>query len=252
MSLGSVTTMENREISERLKGMLVDLRDTISSAFENIEERMERINIQAHSEGFEDHEINLLIRMYLSEVRQLSKRQIKYLLTDKPRIKKQKSLIENRDNFVPEDVPEIPAPDYKIVVPDQVIEEVITSHQPQQQQQEQQQQRQQQEQEECKPDYALENLRSQIESYKSQIEELIVDKKNIEEKYKQLEAKTLVTPSNPTPTLRGNNLRTKIVVTQLFREVLALKGSKMIYANILIDLSQNKYVRLEPFEESGV
>lgn len=48
------------------------------------------------------------------------------------------------------------------------------------------------------------------------------------------------------PSLQGNNLRTKVVVSQLFREILQLKGSKMIYANILIDVAQNKYVRLEP------
>ena len=103
-----------------------------------------------------------------------------------------------------------------------------------------------QQQQEYKPEYALEDLRSQVESYKSQIEELTADKKNIEEKYKQLEAKTSVSPSNYIPAVQGNNLRTKVVVAQIFREVLALKGSKMIYANILIDLVQNKYVRLEP------
>ena len=74
----------------------------------------------------------------------------------------------------------------------------------------------------------------------------IEDKKQLEEKYKQLEARTRVSPSNYIPAVQGNNLRTKVVVAQIFREVLALKGSKMIYANILIDTSKNKYVRLEP------
>jgi hypothetical protein len=92
----------------------------------------------------------------------------------------------------------------------------------------------------------LKILRSQVENYKSQIEELTTQNKNLEEKYKQLEAKTRVSPSNQIQALRGNNLRTKVVVAQLFREVLALKGGKMIYANILIDLTQNKYVGLEP------
>ena len=64
----------------------------------------------------------------------------------------------------------------------------------------------------------------------------IEDKKQLEDKYKQLED----------PAVQGNNLRTRVVVAQIFREVLALKGSKMIYANILIDISKNKYVRLEP------
>jgi DNA repair exonuclease SbcCD ATPase subunit len=158
----------------------------------------------------------------------LNRDQIKYILYDKTRRAKQKSLTKDLGRSPQHDnIPSIPAPDYKIVVPDQVIEE--------------EQEQLTQQQQEYKPEYALEDLRSQVESYKSQIEELTADKKNIEEKYKQLEAKTSVSPA-----VQGNNLRTKVVVAQIFREALALKGSKMIYANILIDLTQNKYVRLEP------
>jgi hypothetical protein len=222
MSLGIVTTVGNREISERLKGILVDLRNSTATYFEQIE----NIRNQAYSEGLEDHEINLLIKNYLKEF--LNRDQIKYILYDKARRAKQKSLTKDLGRSPQHDnIPSIPAPDYKIVVPDQVIEE--------------EQEQSTQQQQEYKPEYALEDLRSQVESYKSQIEELTADKKNIEEKYKQLEAKTSVSPA-----VQGNNLRTKVVVTQIFREVLALKGSKMIYANILIDLTQNKYVRLEP------
>ena len=222
MSLGIVTTVGNKEISERLKGMLVDLRNSTATYFEQIE----NIRNQAYSEGLEDHEINLLIKNYLKEL--LNGNQIKYILYDKARRAKQKSLTKDLGRSPQHDnIPSIPAPDYKIVVPDQVIEE--------------EQEQLTQQQQEYKPEYALEDLRSQVESYKSQIEELTADKKNIEEKYKQLEAKTSVSPA-----VQGNNLRTKVVVTQIFREVLALKGSKMIYANILIDLTQNKYVRLEP------
>jgi hypothetical protein len=240
MSLGIVTTISNNGISERLKGMLADLKVVLTdlrSTMTSLYEQIQKIKQQAKLDGLSEYDANLLIKTYLKEF--LNDNQIKYILHDKARRAEKKRLLE-KNVTVPEtnkDIPEIPAPDYKIVVPDQVVEEAII---PQQQQQE------------YKPDYALENLRSQIESYKSQIEELIADKKNIEEKYKQLEVKTLVTPSNSTPTLRGNNLRTKVVVTQLFREVLALKDSKMIYANVVIDISQNKYVRLEPFEERGV
>jgi hypothetical protein len=208
MSLGIVTTVGNKEISERLKGMLVDLRNSTATYFEQIK----KIRNQAHSEGLD---------------------QIKYILYDKARRARQKSLTIDLGRSPQHDnIPSIPAPDYKIVVPDQVIEE--------------EQEQLTQQQQEYKPEYALEDLRSQVESYKSQIEELTADKKNIEEKYKQLEAKTRVSPSNSIPAVQGNNLRTKVVVEQIFREVLALKGSKMIYANILIDLTQNKYVRLEP------
>lgn len=63
MSLGIVTTVGNKEISERLKGMLVDLRNSTATYFEQIE----NIRNQAYSEGLEDHEINLLIKSYLKE-----------------------------------------------------------------------------------------------------------------------------------------------------------------------------------------
>jgi hypothetical protein len=85
-----------------------------------------------------------------------------------------------------------------------------------------------------------------LENTRSRLDQTIEDKKQLEEKYKQLEAKTRVSPSNSISGVQGNNLRTKVVVAQIFREVLVLKGSKMIYANILIDLTQNKYIRLEP------
>jgi hypothetical protein len=229
MSLGIVTTVGNKEISERLKGMLVDLRNSTATYLEQIK----NIRNQTHSEGLEDHEINLVIKSYLKEFLNID--QIKYILYDKARRAKQKSLTKDLGRSPQhDDIPSIPAPDYKIVVPDQVIKE------------EQEQLTQQQLTEEYKPDYALEDLRSQIETYKTQVEELTADKKNIEEKYKQLEARTRVSPSNYIPAVQGNNLRTKVVVAQIFREVLALKGSKMIYANILIDMTQNKYVRLEP------
>ena len=79
----------------------------------------------------------------------------------------------------------------------------------------------------------------------------LTDKRHLKEKNKQLEAETRVLPTNDNPKLQGNNLRTKVVISQLFREILGLKGSKMIYANILIDVSQNKYIKLEPIDDDG-
>jgi hypothetical protein len=55
-----------------------------------------------------------------------------------------------------------------------------------------------------------------------------------------------VSPSNQIPVVQGNTLRTKVVVNQMFREIINLKGSKVIYANIVIDATQNKYEKLEP------
>jgi len=46
--------------------------------------------------------------------------------------------------------------------------------------------------------------------------------------------------------MQGNTLRTIIVVSQIFREALQLKSSKLVYANIITDVSENNYVRLEP------
>lgn len=51
--------------------------------------------------------------------------------------------------------------------------------------------------------------------------------------------------------LQGNKLRIKVIVSQLFREILNIKGSKKIYANILIDVLQNKYIKLEPIDDDG-
>ena len=84
--------------------------------------------------------------------------------------------------------------------------------------------------------YAAEDLRLQLDQASNKIEE-----KNI-----QLEAKTIISPSNSIPAMQGNEVRTKVVVSHLFKEILQLKGSKMIYANIIIDRTQNKYIRLEP------
>ena len=118
MTIQIDTTIGNKRVSERLKGMLVDLRNTTSAIVNSIEE----IRTQARSEGFEDHETNLLIRSYLNEF--LNKRQIKYILKDRLRIKEQKKLTDKQDNsgqIDDKNVPYIPA---KVVVPDQVIDEV--------------------------------------------------------------------------------------------------------------------------------
>jgi hypothetical protein len=92
-------------------------------------------------------------------------------------------------------------------------------------------------------------LKLKLENALINLNNALTDKRHLEEKYKQLEAKTRVSPSNSIPVLQGNTLRTKVVVSQLFREMLQLKGSKMIYANILIDVLQNKYVKLEPIDD---
>jgi hypothetical protein len=240
MSIENVTMVGNGKISERLKGMLVDLRNTTATIIDAIED----IKIQARSEGLEDHETDLLIRSYLKEF--LDKDQIKYVLHDKPRRAKQKSLTEKSgtsplDVNMSEETITLPT-EHKILPQD--LEEIT------QEQQEQEDTEPElspfEELKTQKPDYAIEDLKIQLDNEKNKSNELITQNKALEEKYKQLEARTRVSPSNSIPTVQGNTLRVKIVVNQVFREMLQLKGSKMIYANIVIDTSQNKYVRLEP------
>lgn len=239
------TIIGNKEPSEKLKGLLVSLRDKVIYTLKDIEADIEVINTQAHSEGYEDHEIDLLKRNYLSGIRK-TKRQIKYLLYDKPRIKEQKRLIEKKDNFVSDaNMSEgtITLPTELKILP-QDLEEIT-----QEQQKQEDNELEPSPYEELKtqePDYAIEDLKIQLDNEKNKNNELITQNKALEEKYKQLEARTRVSPSNSIPTVQGNTLRVKIFVNQVFREILPLKGSKMIYANIVIDTSQNKYVRLEP------
>jgi hypothetical protein len=245
MSTQIDTIVGNREPSEKLKGLLVSLRDKVIYTLKDIEADIEVINTQAHSEGYEDHEIDLLIRNYLSGIKK-TKRQIKYILYDKPRIKEQKKLIEKQDNFVSDaNMSEgtISLPTELKILP-QDLEEIT-----QEQQKQEDNELEPSPFEELKiqkPDFAIEDLKIQLDNANSKISELTTQNKALEEKYKQLEGRTTVSPSNSIPAVQGNTLRVKIVVNQVFREMLQLKGSKMIYANILIDTSQNKYVRLEP------
>jgi hypothetical protein len=235
LTIEIVPNLSNKEPSDKLNSMLVDLENNTKAIFDSIEE----IRTEARSEGFEDFETDLLLKPYLD--RGMGRDRAKYILRDKSRRKKQNSLTKNLGTSPQIDdnnVPKIPAPDYNIVFPDQVFDKAT-----------QEQKKEPSPFEEFKqqePDYGTEELKLQLENTRSNLDQTIEDKKQLEEKYKQLEAKTRVSPSNSIPAVQGNNLRTKVVVAQIFREVLALKGSKMIYANILIDLTQNKYVRLEP------
>lgn len=177
----------------------------------------------------------------------LKKRQVRWILYEKPRRLEQKKLRKKLatsgiDANMPmtESKPKmvnLPS-DYKVVVPDQVLEEETR--------QLQQEQGHTSETLETKPDYEGENLKMQLDIANNKVTELTTQIKNLEEKYKQVEARTRVSPSNNFPALQGNSLRTKVVVNQLFREILYLKGSKEIYANVVIDVSQNKYLKLEP------
>jgi hypothetical protein len=218
--------------------MLVELVNDAEAIFD----RVQKVREQAHKEGFNDYETELLLKSYLEKG--LGKARAKYILYEKPRIEKQKSLTnniskigQNDDKNIIEDTPGIPAPDSDIVVPDQIVEKATQKIEPKQDQQQEASSF-----EEFKHNYSEEELRVELEDTKRQLGQAQEDKKQLEEKYKQLEAKTRVSPTS----VQGNKLRIKIVVNQVFREILTLKGSRTIYANIVIDTSQNRYVRLEP------
>jgi DNA repair exonuclease SbcCD ATPase subunit len=244
MTLPIDTIVGNKKPSTKLVQMLTELKNS-TGAVVSWFDRVEVIKQQAHKEGFNDQQAKLLLKQYLNEF--LKKDQIKYILYDKPRIEKQKKLIEKAGNNpldvnTPINEPEtvsIPT-DYKVVISDQVLEEETKQLQQQEQGLEHTS-----EASEARPDYEGENLKMQLDKANNKITELTTQIKNLEEKNKQLEARTRVSPSNNFPALQGNNLRTKIVINQLFREILYLKGSKVIYANVVIDVAQNKYVRLE-------
>jgi hypothetical protein len=249
MYISTVTPSGNKDPSERLKGMLADLRSNVSIIVEGIKE----IRQQAKSEGFEEHEIHSLLRHYLSKF--LSQNQIRYLLYWKPRRAVQKKLTDKAvtchtdANMSIDKEPEtetvsIPT-DYNVVIPEHVLEEGIK----QLEQQEQQKGAEPINEvfEEPKPDHGEEELRAELEDAKRLLAREREGRRQAKEKIEQLEAKTRgISPSNGIPAVEGNMLRIKVVVNPLFRDVIRLKGKKVIYANVVIDVSQNKYIGLEP------
>ena len=248
MTLQIDTIIGNRIPSPELQRILIDLRDTTRAIVDSIQE----IRQKAYSEGFNEQQTVLLIKSYLGKEGK-TRRQLKWLLYEKPRIKEGKKLTEKLastgqgTNMSMAEEPEtetvnIPT-DYNVVVSEQVLEK--EAKQLQQEQPESEPVNEALEEQGVKPNYEVENLKLQLKNMKANLDQALTDKKDLEEKYKQLEARR-VSPTNNFPALQGNILRIKIVVNPLFREVLQLKGSKAIYANILIDMSQNKYVRLEP------
>jgi hypothetical protein len=219
MMIHTDTQIGNKPISDKLRSMLLDLKTNIGVLHESVK----AIREQAHSENFEDYEIDLLLKQFLKQF--LNPRQVKWILVDQPRELDKKKISDNLDSNVQNDdknLLELPQPE--VIDHDETIQLEDTILTPQ-------------------------DLKLKLENALINLNNALTDKRHLEEKYKQLEAKTRVSPSNSIPVLQGNTLRTKVVVSQLFREMLQLKGSKMIYANILIDVLQNKYVKLEPIDD---
>jgi hypothetical protein len=219
------TRIGNKIISPELQQLFSDLANHVNSAFETLE----KVKVQARKEGFSDDEIYYLSRKALGKVK--SRGQLDYLFHGKRRYQEKRlsqkhEIMQNNSN----NLPDLHLPDYKTVVLRQEQEkpQIIESYQ---------------------QNHVAEDLRLQLNQANNKIEEQNTQIKTLEEKYKQLASEKGISPSNSIPFIQGNNLRTKVIVSQVFREILNLKGSKMIYANILIDVSQNKYIRLEPVDD---
>jgi hypothetical protein len=165
----------------------------------------------------------LLLKQFLKQF--LNRRQVKWILVDQPRELIQKKISENLDSNVQnvdKNLPELAQPE--VTDHDETIQLKDKKH-------------------------TTQDLNLKLENDLINLDNSLTDKRHLKEKNKQLEAETRVLATNDTPKLQGNYLRTKVIVSQIFRESLNLKGSKEIYANILIDVSQNKYIKLEPIND---
>jgi hypothetical protein len=82
MSTQIDTIIGNKPISQKLKGMLVDLVNNAEAIFDSVKE----IRDQARTEGFEDYKTDLLLKTYLEKG--LGKAKARYILYEKPRLEK--------------------------------------------------------------------------------------------------------------------------------------------------------------------
>jgi hypothetical protein len=76
MYINTVTPSGNKCPSERLKGMLADLRSNVSIIVESIKE----IRQQAKSEGFEEHEIHSITKALFKQVFEPEPSKISFVL----------------------------------------------------------------------------------------------------------------------------------------------------------------------------
>ena len=217
------TRIGNKTISPELEQLFSDLANQVTNTYEIVK----KIKVKAHEQGFSDDEIHDLLRHNLGKF--LDRNQVNYVLTvrDQRKQKKEAKMLTNQQNDS-KNVPSIPAPEYNIIPLDRnKVDGELSEAQ-------------------VEKDHQIEDLRRQLVNVENKYNDLVAQVITLEEKCNQLEAKITVLPSDNTPASKEKNQKTKVVVSDLFREVLKLKGSHKIYANIEIDKSQNKYIRLEP------
>jgi hypothetical protein len=231
MEIPDDTQIGNKTISPELEQLFSDLASHVTHTYEIVT----RIKSKAHEEGFNDDEIHNLLRHNLSKF--LDRNQVNYILTvkDQRKQKREAKMLTNQQNDS-KNVPSIPAPEYNIIPLDRnKVDEELTNEV------------------QVEKDHQMEDLRMQLINAENKYNDLVAKVITLEEKYKGIEGKITSLSSDNSPTPQVNNLepkeknqKTKVVVSDLFREVLRLKGSHIIYANIEIDKLQNKYIRLEP------
>ena len=157
---------------------ILDLKTHIDVLLESVE----AIREQAHSENFEDYEIDLLLKQFLRQF--LNPRQVKWILVDQPRELKQKKISENLDSNVQnydKNVPELPQPE--VIDHDETIQLKDTKR-------------------------TTQDLNLNLEN-----DNALTDKRHLKEKNKQLETETRVLPFNDIP-IQGKTVKIKVVVSQ--------------------------------------
>jgi hypothetical protein len=182
---------------------------------------VEKLKERARSEGFNEDETKTLMRIYLKGV--LSKRQIQYWVSDRDKmnlkrqleLKQQQGQGQGQNNQVHLRT--------KANVQDaQLVSETKTIELEQKREPEEGEEQEEQYQAE-----SIQDLRATVSTqttYINTLEDRLKEKEEINKSLKQQ--------------------RIKISVSQMYRDVLMMRNTNAIYANILID--NNKYVKLEP------
>ncbi|MDQ4013853.1 MAG: hypothetical protein M3146_09055 [Thermoproteota archaeon] len=179
------TIVGNKKSSKELIGMLVDLRDTASNYINDIEDRLEKIRVKAHSEHFSKKETIGLVKQYLKGS-SLTDNQVKWLVYDKPRRLEQKKLKEKLStsridaNMLEEETITLPT-ELKILPQD--LEEFIQEQQAQEQGHEQQGNLILEDLEKSQVlDYAKVELELQLDIVQKKFDQAIEDKNSLKKK----------------------------------------------------------------------
>ena len=215
-------TLNLRIPSKQPSEELLNLIKEVSNLARKLSELFEAVKQRGHEEGFTDYEIRDMLRTHLKG--SLTAGQIKWYLYEKDKYDLRKRLVaasQVEGNKVIEQDPKGIEQRSRTTVHDVVIiPDCITSNIVETTTDELDQEKEQETE-------SMEDLKATIESqaqYIDTLENKIQEKQEIQKWQAQL--------------------RIKISISQLYRDVLMMRNSNAIYTNILID--NKKYVRLEP------